>query len=39
VHAHGGPEVLTSQAIEEVYGLPVIIGEISGMRCVVPGTL
>ena len=39
VHAHGGPEVLTSQAIEEVYGLPVIIGEISGMRCVVPGNL
>jgi iron complex transport system ATP-binding protein len=37
VHAHGGAEVITPQVIEEVYGLPVIIGEISGRRCVVPG--
>ncbi|MDI9395946.1 MAG: ABC transporter ATP-binding protein [Euryarchaeota archaeon] len=37
VHAHGGVEVITPQTIEEVYGLPVIIGEISGMRCVIPG--
>ena len=37
VHAHGGAEVITPQVIEEVYGLPVVIGEIAGMRCVVPG--
>ena len=37
VHAQGGAEVITPQVIEEVYGLPVIIGEIAGMRCVVPG--
>ena len=37
VHAQGGVEVITPQIIEEVYGLPVIIGEISGMRCVIPG--
>ena len=36
VHAHGGVEVITSEVIEEVYGLPVIIGEVAGMRCVVP---
>ncbi|MGA9189768.1 MAG: ABC transporter ATP-binding protein [Methanosarcina sp.] len=36
VHAHGGVEVVTSEMIEEVYGLPVVIGEIAGMRCVVP---
>lgn len=38
VHAYGGAEVITPQVIEEVYGLPVVIGEISGMRCVVPGS-
>ena len=38
VHAHGGMEVITSEVIEEVYGLPVIIGEVAGMRCVVPGS-
>jgi iron complex transport system ATP-binding protein len=38
VHAHGGAEVLTSEVIEEVYGLPVVIGEVAGMRCVVPGS-
>jgi len=38
VHAQGGAEVITPQVIEEVYGLPVIIGEIAGMRCVVPGS-
>ena len=29
-------EVITSEVIEEVYGLPVVIGEVAGMRCVVP---
>ncbi|MFZ2498007.1 ABC transporter ATP-binding protein [Methanosarcina sp.] len=38
VHAHGGAEVITSEVIEEVYGLPVVIGEVAGMRCVVPGS-
>ncbi len=38
VHAHGGSDVITSEVIEEVYGLPVVIGEVAGMRCVVPGS-
>lgn len=38
VHACGGAEVITPKVIEEVYGLPVVIGEIAGMRCVVPGS-
>lgn len=38
VHAHGGTEVITSEAIEDVYGLPVVIGEVAGKRCVVPGS-
>lgn len=37
VHMHGNQEVVTPQMIEEVYGLPVIIGELGGVRCVVPG--
>jgi iron complex transport system ATP-binding protein len=36
IHAKGRAEVITSEIIEEVYGLPVVIGEISGIRCVVP---
>ncbi|AKB79764.1 Iron(III) dicitrate transport ATP-binding protein [Methanosarcina horonobensis HB-1 = JCM 15518] len=38
IHAHGGVEVVTPQVIEDVYGLTVVIGEIAGMRCVVPGS-
>ncbi len=38
IHAHGGVEVITPQVIEEVYGLPVVIGKIAGMRYVVPGS-
>ncbi|MDD1689615.1 MAG: ABC transporter ATP-binding protein [Methanoregula sp.] len=38
VHMHGGPEVVTPLVIEKVYGLPVIIGELGGVRCVIPGT-
>lgn len=38
IHAQGRTEVITSEVIEEVYGLPVIIGEVAGMRCVVPGS-
>jgi len=37
VFTHGGHEVVTPGIIEEVYGLPVIIGELGGFRCVVPG--
>jgi len=36
IYAHGGPEVISPQTIEEVYGLPVIIGELGGVPCVVP---
>jgi iron complex transport system ATP-binding protein len=39
VFRHGGHEVVTPGVIEEVYGLPVIIGELGGVRCVVPGEL
>ncbi|HET8687293.1 MAG TPA: iron ABC transporter ATP-binding protein, partial [Methanosarcina sp.] len=35
-HAHGGAEVITPHVIEEVYGLPAVIGEIAGMQHVVP---
>jgi len=37
VFMHGGHEVVSPAVIEEVYGLPVIIGELGGVRCVVPG--
>ncbi|MDI6719628.1 MAG: ABC transporter ATP-binding protein [Methanomicrobiales archaeon] len=36
IYLHGGQEEITAEVIEEVYGLPVIIGEIGGVRCVVP---
>ncbi len=36
IHLHGGQEEITPDVIEEVYGLPVIIGELGGVRCVVP---
>jgi iron complex transport system ATP-binding protein len=38
VHAHGGHGIVTPAVIEEVYGLPVMIGELGGVRCVIPGT-
>jgi len=38
IHVHGKHEIVTSTVIEEVYGLPVFIGELGGVRCVVPGT-
>jgi iron complex transport system ATP-binding protein len=38
IHAKGGVEVITPEIIEEVYGLPVVIGEVAGIRCVVPGS-
>jgi len=38
VHIHGAQEIVTPPVIEEVYGLPVMIGELGGVRCVIPGT-
>jgi len=37
VHIHGAQEIVTPPIIEEVYGLPVMIGELGGVRCVIPG--
>lgn len=36
VYSHGGHDVVSPGVIEEVYGLPVVIGELAGVRCVVP---
>ena len=36
VYSHGGHDKVSSAVIEEVYGLPVGIGELGGVRCVVP---
>jgi len=37
VHIHGSKDIVTPLVIEEVYGLPVMIGELGGVRCVIPG--
>ena len=37
VHTYGGPEVVTEEVIEEVFGLQVMIGTIRGITCIVPG--
>lgn len=37
VFTHGSHDVVTPGVVEEVYGLPVIIGELGGVRCVIPG--
>jgi iron complex transport system ATP-binding protein len=37
VHVHGAHDIVTPLIIEEVYGLPVMIGELGGVRCVIPG--
>lgn len=36
VFAQGTREIITPEVIEEVYGLPVIIGELGGIPCVIP---
>lgn len=36
VHACGGPEVVTPQSIAEVYGVPVALAEVDGVRVIVP---
>ncbi|PKL64615.1 MAG: iron ABC transporter ATP-binding protein [Methanomicrobiales archaeon HGW-Methanomicrobiales-3] len=37
VHIHGNHDIVTPAVIEDVYGLPVMIGEFGGIRCVIPG--
>ena len=37
VHTYGSHDVVTSSIIEEVYGLPEKLGELGGVRCVIPG--
>ena len=37
VHIHGAHDIVTPLVIEEVYGLPVMIGESGGIRYVIPG--
>jgi iron complex transport system ATP-binding protein len=36
VHLYGGHDEITPVVIEDVYGIPVIIGDLGGVRCVVP---
>lgn len=38
VYIHGSHDIVTPSVIEEVYGLPVMIGTLGGVRCVIPGT-
>lgn len=37
VFIQGNRDIVTPEVIEEVYGLPVMIGEFGGVRCVIPG--
>ncbi len=37
IHFEGRSEDVTPQVIEEVYGLPVLMGMIEGVRCFIPG--
>jgi iron complex transport system ATP-binding protein len=37
VYIHGNHDIVTPAVIEEVYGLPVMIGTLGGVRCVIPG--
>ena len=37
VYIQGNRDIVTPAVIEEVYGLPVMIGEFGGVRCVIPG--
>lgn len=36
VFAHGSHEIVTPGVFEEVYGLPVIMGELGGVSCAFP---
>lgn len=37
VHFHGDFSEVTPAIIEDVYGLPVMMGTVGGVRCIVPG--
>lgn len=37
VHFHGDFSEVTPEIIEDVYGLPVMMGMVGGVRCIVPG--
>ncbi|MDO8842095.1 ABC transporter ATP-binding protein [Methanocalculus sp.] len=39
IHICGDRSVITAEEIEAVYGVPVMIGEISGVPCVIPRCL
>ncbi|MHC1626745.1 MAG: ABC transporter ATP-binding protein [Methanoculleaceae archaeon] len=36
VYFHGEGDEITADIIREVYGLPVVLGEVGGVRCIVP---
>ncbi|NLV27821.1 MAG: ABC transporter ATP-binding protein [Methanomicrobiales archaeon] len=38
IHFHGNFNDVTPEIIEDVYGLPVMMGSVGGVRCIVPGT-
>lgn len=37
IHFHGNFDAITPTIIEEVYGIPVLMGTVGGVRCIVPG--
>lgn len=37
IHFHGNFDAVTPDIIEDVYGLPVMMGMVGGVRCIVPG--
>jgi len=37
IHFHGTYDAVTPDIIEDVYGLPVMMGMVGGVRCIVPG--
>ena len=36
IYARGGPEIITPEVIETVYGLPVMVESFNGFRLVIP---
>ncbi|HOB18540.1 MAG TPA: ABC transporter ATP-binding protein [Candidatus Methanoculleus thermohydrogenotrophicum] len=38
IHAAGGPEVVTAETIEEVYGVPVVVERYNGYQIIIPRT-
>jgi iron complex transport system ATP-binding protein len=37
IHFQGDDNSVTPRVIEEVYGLPVVMGTIEGIKCIMPG--